>query len=320
MQLVLQRRNVQVGDRPQSSEVERALDSVELLIVDVELADQQVEHPVADVGLHLEPYGGPEPPADELAFERLQQVVDVVLVDGEVLVAGHPEQRGLDDVHAREQRGDVRTDHLLDQHEPGVVDADEPRQQRRNLHPREVLPAAFTVAHHDGEVQRQTGDVGERVRRIDRERRQDREDVLLEQRVGPLTLLGRRARRRCTTSMPASLQRGQDLVAIELGVLLSEDVSASRRSGRAARARTGPPATRRPRPVATRRCRPATRTMKNSSRLSAKIAMNRARSSSGVSRVGGELEHPRVEVEPAALAVDEPLRVARAASTVRAGG
>ena len=58
-------------------------------------------------------------------------------------------------------------------------------------------------------------------------------------------------------------------------------------------------------PVAMRRFRPATRTMKNSSRLLAKIARKLARSSSGVVRVLGELQHPLVEREPAAFPVEE---------------
>ena len=60
-------------------------------------------------------------------------------------------------------------------------------------------------------------------------------------------------------------------------------------------------------PAAIRRLRPATRTMKNSSRLEAKIARNRTRSSSGSVRVLGELEHPGVEVQPGQLAVEEPV-------------
>ena len=47
--------------------------------------------------------------------------------------------------------------------------------------------------------------------------------------------------------------------------------------------------------------------MKNSSRLLAKIARNRARSSSGSARVLGQLEHALVEVQPRELAVEEPV-------------
>ena len=68
-----------------------------------------------------------------------------------------------------------------------------------------------------------------------------------------------------------------------------------------------PSALRVPRPICWRRRRPATRTMKNSSRLLAKMARNLARSSSAPRGVAGEREHAPVEVEPADLAVEEPV-------------
>ena len=60
-------------------------------------------------------------------------------------------------------------------------------------------------------------------------------------------------------------------------------------------------------PVAMRRFRPATRTMKNSSRFVAKMAKKRTRSSNGTSGFARQFEHAAVEVEPARLAVDEPV-------------
>ena len=62
------------------------------------------------------------------------------------------------------------------------------------------------------------------------------------------------------------------------------------------------------RPVAIRRIRPATRTMKNSSRLLAKMAMKRTRSSSGTVVVLGQLEHALVEPQPASLPLDVAVR------------
>ena len=52
-----------------------------------------------------------------------------------------------------------------------------------------MLGSGERVAHHDGEVERETRDVGERVRRVHRERRQHREDLLQEHRGQPLLLL-----------------------------------------------------------------------------------------------------------------------------------
>ena len=65
----------------------------------------------------------------------------------------------------------------------------EPAEDRRHLHPREVLLAGLRVAHQHGEVEREPGDVGERVGGVDRQRRQHREDPLLEQPLAELLLL-----------------------------------------------------------------------------------------------------------------------------------
>jgi hypothetical protein len=58
--------------------------------------------------------------------------------------------------------------------------ADEPRQQRRHLHACEPTLARRRVADDHREVQRQVGDVRERMRGIDREGSEDGEDAILE--------------------------------------------------------------------------------------------------------------------------------------------
>ncbi len=56
----------------------------------------------------------------------------------------------------------------------------QPRQHRRHLDAREAILALARVAHGHRQRQRQVADVRERVRRVDRERRQDREDLVQE--------------------------------------------------------------------------------------------------------------------------------------------
>ena len=64
-------------------------------------------------------------------------------------------------------------------------------QQRRHLDAGEVAVAADRVAHDDREVQGEARDVRERVRRVDRQRGQDREDLLPEEgEQAGLLLLG----------------------------------------------------------------------------------------------------------------------------------
>ena len=83
--------------------------------------------------------------------------------------------------HPGEQRVEVRGDDLLERHVPRAVgDADEAGEQRRHLDPGEPLLAARLVAHDDREVERQVRDVGERVRGVDGERCEHREDPVVE--------------------------------------------------------------------------------------------------------------------------------------------
>ncbi len=160
----------------------------------------------ADAGRELEPHGRAEPPAQELLLHRLEQVLGVVLLDLHVLVARDAEQVVLAHLHAREEVVEVLGDDLLDGHErrrpavrggglrrrraraPARVHGDEPRQQRRHLDPGEVLLARGRVGHDDRQVERQPRDVRERVRRVDGERREHREDLLAEELVQALLL------------------------------------------------------------------------------------------------------------------------------------
>ena len=168
--------------------------------------------------------------------------------------------------------------------------------------------AGLGVDQDDGEVEREPGDVGERVGRVDGQRRQHREDLA-------------RGRSRCSRSCsasaqlvpaddarcPASARAGRTSLVEDRGVHghaargpTSEICSSTSRG-------SSPEAERTARPVAMRRLSPATRTMKNSSRLLAKMARKRARSSSGSVRVLGQLQHPLVELQPGDLAVEEPV-------------
>src|SRR2546425_10410231 len=93
-----------------------------------------------------------------------------------------------DDLHAREQKRKVKRDHVLQRHVAlaplnRIIQRDEARQDRRNVDPVEALLLALRIADHHREVQRQVRDIGEWVPGVDRERGQDREDLLAEDRV-----------------------------------------------------------------------------------------------------------------------------------------
>ena len=172
-----------LGQCPERRQVQRRRRPVDLVGGDAELAHQQVQDPVAHVVGDLEPHRSAEPAPGELALQGVQQVLGVG-VDLEVLVAGDPERRGLDHGQPREDLVQVGRDDVLEQHQPSARGSgrQQPGQQRRHLHPGEVFGAGL-VGHHDREVQREPGDVRERVRRVDRQRREHRVDALGEHRA-----------------------------------------------------------------------------------------------------------------------------------------
>ncbi len=183
------RRVVQLGavdlrEIEQPAQVERAGKPVDLLRGDVELADQQVEREVVHVVADLEPDRRPEPAAQQLGLERLDEVLGLVLLDHDVLVAREPERVVIEDLHAGEEVVEVVGDELFERevaHGVAVArDVHEPREHRRHLEAGELLASGLGVADADREVQRQARDVGERVRGVDGERHQHREDLPLE--------------------------------------------------------------------------------------------------------------------------------------------
>ncbi len=181
-------------------------------------------------------------------------------------------------------------------------------QHRRDLHPGEAALVGDRVAHGDGQVERQVGDVGERVARVDGEGGEHREDAVLEH-ARPCAG-GRRRRAPPTTTARC---RG----SASSGATCSRNRRSSRSTSTRARAASSrtwavgerPSGARRRMPAATWSSRPATRTWKNSSRFWLKMARNLARSSSGIERVVGQGQDPLVEVEPRQLAVEEAVGV-----------
>ncbi|GAA3505923.1 hypothetical protein GCM10019016_130370 [Streptomyces prasinosporus] len=167
---VLQLGPVQAVDAEQAGQVERAGQRVHLGLGDLQLAHEEVQHLAVDGLLHLQPHRRPEAAPHQLLLQGLEEVLRVVLLDLQVLVAGEPEGVVLQHLHAREQLLQVRGDDVLDGDVAAGRGLQETGQQRRHLHPGEVLVPGHRVAHHDGQVERQPRDVREGVRRVHRER------------------------------------------------------------------------------------------------------------------------------------------------------
>jgi len=188
---VLQRLPVEVGDREQPAQVERARHPEDLLLGDVEFADEQREHLLVDVVLDLQPHRGPaDLAAQELLLEGEEQVLRVVLLHLDVLVPRHPERAVAGDLHAGEQLVEVAGDDVLQRHEPAFAERDEPGEDRGHLDAGELPRAGDGVLQQHGQVDAEPGDVGEGVRRVDGQWGEHREDPVLEQ-LGHLLALVR---------------------------------------------------------------------------------------------------------------------------------
>ncbi len=206
-------------------------------------------------------------------------------------------------------------DEVLERDEPRVVhvgepvptrrrvDLEQPRQQRRHLDAGEVLLARLGVDEDDGEVEREPGDVGERVRGVDRQRGEDGEDLVGEQPAQLRALvLGQLVP---AEDVDALLLEGRlDLVSVDLGLHVEQLVGDERdlledlarleaRRGAHGDARGDPS------------LEPGDADHEELVEVRGEDREVAAPLEEGDRLVGGELEHPLVELQPRDLAVEE---------------
>ena len=152
-------------------------------------------------------------------------------------------------------------------------------QRRRQAQQRRHALAVLEVAQLQRDREAEIGNERERMRRVDRQRRQHRENLLQEMVLQPGELvLGRAGRRRCSRCPPcAAGRRGRTSCSAGLPAAVRLRAGSAPAAARAC----GRPGCAAAMPSRTWPARPATRTMKNSSRLAAEIDRKRTRSSSG---------------------------------------
>ena len=115
--LVVQLGPVEAVDGPQAVEAQGAGEPVDVVGPQAELLGEPLDRTLRGPGIDLEAHHREEAPAAQLLLEGQQQVVGGVVIEGQVGVAGHPEDARLTDVHAREQ--------LVDEGHQGLLEGDE---------------------------------------------------------------------------------------------------------------------------------------------------------------------------------------------------
>ena len=159
----------------------------------------------------LEAHRRAEPAPHELLLEGLEQVLCVVLLDLHVFVAGDAERVVCEDLHAGEEVFEVGRDDVLERDEAHGAHLRESTrgQHRRDLDPGEVLPRRSSGCGRRPPGSATARDVGERVRRVDGERRQHREDAILEELGHPRVRSSSSSSSHGMTSMPSFASAGR---------------------------------------------------------------------------------------------------------------
>ena len=151
--LVLELGPVEVGDLVEAAQVEGALQVEHLVGGDVELGGEELEDLRGHRWLDLEAYGRTELASQQLLLEGLQQVLGIVLLDLEVLVAGHPEGVVRDDLHSGEQQVEMGGNDLFERDEATGGGGHPAIDDGRHLDPGEAFLACLGVAHDEREVE-----------------------------------------------------------------------------------------------------------------------------------------------------------------------
>ncbi len=177
---------VEVAQLAEAGQAEQAVDHVDVLLGQVQVAHQPGQEIVGNRRLHLQADGGPRPVPAQLELGRGQQILRG-RIGGQTGLAGDPEQGMRRHPEGPEQRVEVGHHELLDRHRPAVGQAHEAGHDRGQLDGTEPV-TALVVAQADGDVDGQVSGRRRRPARLGDERGQRREDALAEQvlQVGPV--------------------------------------------------------------------------------------------------------------------------------------
>ena len=190
---ILQSRTIDAVELEQATEVEGSGESIDLLLGDVEFAHQQTQGDFVHVIRYFQPNWRTEPTAQEFPLEGLDQILRLVFFENHIFVSGNPELMVIENFHSGKKIGEVIGDEVFERDEPQQAAAiirqlQKAGEHRRHLEAGELGAPDFGVTHPDRQVEGEAGDVGEWMRRIDRERHQHRKNARREDLVQRFTV------------------------------------------------------------------------------------------------------------------------------------
>ena len=222
----LQLRPVDADDLAELFEREQAVDQDDAGGDDVDVAGDECAQPLRHARVDLEADDRTAPPPFQRALEQAHQVFSLFL-HFDVAVANDAEAAVAGDLVAGEKLADEGEDDLFEQDEaqrPGaarVRQLDEAVDAAGKAHQRVHRPVVGVALELERKGEAEVGNERERVRRVDRQRRQHREDVEEEIVLQPLAVASRergdvadddpRLFELCAQRAPAFLLRGDEL-------------------------------------------------------------------------------------------------------------
>ena len=178
-------------DGPHAAEPEGPLVVVDVVGLEAEVGGEALHRRRGELGVDLQADDREEAPAAELLLEGEQQVVGGVVVEGQVGVAGDPEDARGAQRHAGEELAEVGDQDLLERGEPVALgEGQQAGDVGGDLDPGEPDGVVGGVADLDAHVERQVGDVREGVAGVDGERGDHRQDQPVEELVEVLAVRG----------------------------------------------------------------------------------------------------------------------------------
>ena len=125
--------------------------------------------------------GVTEPPATEFCFEGDEEVIGLIFFDDEVSVSRDAEDEVVAHAHAREESVEMRCQDIFETDESLTGnDCEEAIEDIGHLHPSDSNFTGIAIVDSHEQVDGSVRDIGEWVTNVDRERREDREDVAVE--------------------------------------------------------------------------------------------------------------------------------------------